>query len=73
MPAIEMKLPFHFDIAPRDALAAPTKTDQTRVQSLVILFVSIVSALGAAWIMLSFVVRVAEYLGNKLEDHTNPW
>ena len=55
-----MRLPFEFDVAPRDALAAPTRADQTHIQSLVILLVSILSTLGAGWIMLSYAVRAAD-------------
>lgn len=46
-----------FNIAPREALAAPTSNTLNNIQSAVILVVSILSALGAGWIMLSFAVR----------------
>jgi hypothetical protein len=47
---------WNFDIAPRDALAAPTTDSQTYTLSVVILVISILSTLGAGWIMLSFCV-----------------
>jgi hypothetical protein len=54
-----------FDIAPRDALAAPTTSSETAIQSTAILVVSILSVIGAGWIILSFVVRVRKRLDPK--------
>jgi hypothetical protein len=49
----------NFDIAPREALAAPKQTDDIRLQSIAIMVVSLLSVLGAGWIMLSFCVSFA--------------
>jgi hypothetical protein len=45
-----------FDIAPRTALAAPTEPFIIQAQSAVILAVSILSAVGGAWMVASFFV-----------------
>jgi hypothetical protein len=50
-----MKIPF--DISPREALAAPATEGQTKLLSIVIILVSVLSILGAGFIILSFVVR----------------
>ncbi|KAH8665442.1 hypothetical protein BGZ61DRAFT_561539 [Ilyonectria robusta] len=47
-----MRLPL--EISSREALAAPTDVSQIRIQSVVILIVSICSILGAGWIILNF-------------------
>ena len=46
----------NFDLLAREALAAPTTDSDNHVQSVVILIVSILSTLGAGWIIISFVV-----------------
>lgn len=43
---------------PRDTLSAPIAQEQTRIQSMVILVVSIFSTIGAAWMMLSYFVSL---------------
>ncbi|KAL1838627.1 hypothetical protein VTJ49DRAFT_2464 [Mycothermus thermophilus] len=43
-----------FDIAPRAALAAPTEPEVIQTQSLVIVVASLLSILGAGWIIASF-------------------
>lgn len=45
-----------FDIAPRTALAAPTEPFIIQAQSVVILAVSIFSAIGGWWMVASFFV-----------------
>ncbi|KAH8893840.1 hypothetical protein GQ53DRAFT_100010 [Thozetella sp. PMI_491] len=47
-----MRMPF--ELAPREALAAPTAAWQAKIQSTAILVVSMLSILGAGWIMISF-------------------
>jgi hypothetical protein len=49
----------HFDISPREALAAPTTDEGTYIQSIVILTFSVVSFIAAGWIVLSFAVSLA--------------
>jgi len=46
------------DIAPRAALAAPTEPFVIYVQSVAILVSSILSVLGAGWMIASFLVRI---------------
>jgi hypothetical protein len=48
---------FHFDIAPRAALAAPTEPYIIQIQSAVIVAASVLSVFGAGWIIASFFVR----------------
>ncbi|KAK3390066.1 G protein-coupled glucose receptor regulating Gpa2-domain-containing protein [Podospora didyma] len=45
----------HFDIAPREALAAPTDPFTIRAQSVVVMVASIMSILGAGWILASYI------------------
>lgn len=49
---------FNSEIVPREALAAPTDKFAIHYQSVVIMIVSIMSVLGAGWIMASFCVRL---------------
>jgi hypothetical protein len=49
----------HFDISPREALAAPTTDEETYIQSIVILTLSVFSFFSAGWILLSFAVSLA--------------
>jgi hypothetical protein len=51
-----MESPMH--IYHREALAAPADRSQMVLQSIVILVVSILSILGAGWIILSFFVSL---------------
>jgi hypothetical protein len=44
------------DVFQREALSAPTSDSDIRTLNIVILIVSIFSALGAGWIVLSFLV-----------------
>ncbi|OCK78843.1 hypothetical protein K432DRAFT_406116 [Lepidopterella palustris CBS 459.81] len=44
------------DIVAREVLSAPTSLAETRTLNIVILGVSLISALGAAWIVLSFIL-----------------
>jgi hypothetical protein len=46
----------NFEIRSREALAAPTDRYQIHTQSIAIMVVSILSVLGAGWIMASFAV-----------------
>jgi hypothetical protein len=56
-----------FDISPREALAAPTTDEETYIQSVVILTLSVVSAMAAGWILLSFAVRISQHLSIRLD------
>jgi len=49
----------HFDISPREALAAPTTVEETYIQSIIILAFSVVSFIAAGWILLSFAVSLS--------------
>ena len=52
----------------REALAAPTDASSIHIQSVVILIVSIASLLGAAWIIVSFIVRLLHFPSYILPD-----
>jgi hypothetical protein len=52
---------FGVDIAPRAALAAPTEPFVIYVQSVAILVSSILSVLGAGWMIASFLVRIEAF------------
>lgn len=56
-----------FDISLREALAAPTTDEETYIQSVVILTLSVVSAMAAGWILLSFAVSISQHLLIRLD------